>query len=62
MERVHRDRNALPESAADLIAQCRALYPGMQTLEMWASRRGTKGDRTKNWNNVTVGELVQGKR
>lgn len=45
-----------------MIAQCRALYPGMQTFEAWAKTRGTKKDRSKKWNNVTVAELVKGKR
>ena len=61
MERLDHGRDALPESTAMLIADCRALYPGLQTFEMWAKNRGRKGDRTKKWNNVTVSDLVAGR-
>ncbi|KLO19619.1 NAD(P)-binding protein [Schizopora paradoxa] len=62
MERVHNDREALPESSAVLIAQCRTLYPELQTFEVWAKNRGRKKERKANWNNVTIGELATGKR
>lgn len=66
IERVYTMRSAadLPESERydSLVAQCRALYPGMQTFETWARTRGTKKERAKKWNNVSVGEVVLGKR
>ncbi|KAH8114192.1 NAD(P)-binding protein [Phellopilus nigrolimitatus] len=62
IERVNRDRAAHSETNEDLIAQCRGLYPGMQTMEDWARARGSRKNRQKDWNKVSVGELVQGKR
>jgi len=62
IERVYHDREVLPESSAVLIAQCRSLYPSLQTFETWSKNRGRKKDRKTNWNNVTVGDLATGKR
>jgi len=62
IERVYRDRETVPESNAVLIAQCRTLYPGMQTFETWSKNRGRGKDRQTNWNNVTVRDLATGKR
>jgi len=63
IERVYKTRNEMDESNERLLAECRALYPGMQTFEEWARTRGTKRERKKEkWNNVTVSELVTGKR
>ena len=62
MERVHRDRLALPDSTDSLIAQCRALYPGMQSFEDFARKRGRKTDRKKEWNGVSITALATGKQ
>ncbi|KAI5117406.1 hypothetical protein M0805_004628 [Coniferiporia weirii] len=62
IERVHNGRTALPESYETLIAQCVALYPGLKNMEAWARARGARSERSKGWNNVSVGALVQGKR
>jgi hypothetical protein len=50
------------QKTEDLIAKCRELYPDMHTFEAWAKERGVKKERKEKWNNVSVGELVRGKR
>lgn len=62
VELAHSDRITHNISYDDLIARCRAIYPGMLTFEAWAKTRGVSTDRTKRWNNVTVTELAAGKR
>ena len=62
MERVSLALANASESNEDLIARCLSLYPGMQNVEGWARARGSRKDRQKGWNNVTIGELVKGKR
>ena len=62
VELAHSDRITHNSSYDDLIARCRAIYPGMLTFEGWAKTRGVSTDRTKRWNNVTVTELATGKR
>jgi hypothetical protein len=64
MERVYNVRSAMDgdESYEARLAQCRAIYPGMLTFEEWARKRGKKSGREKNWNNVSILDLVRGKR
>ncbi|TDL18495.1 NAD(P)-binding protein [Rickenella mellea] len=62
IERVHKERSSIEENFDALLKQSRALYPGIQTFEEWARRKGKKAARKERWNNVTVGDLVQGKR
>lgn len=65
MERVHTVRSAMEgdESFEARLAQCRALYPGMLTFEEWArKKKEEKTKRGKNWNNVSVLDLLRGKR
>ncbi|PAV19367.1 hypothetical protein PNOK_0430100 [Pyrrhoderma noxium] len=62
MERVSLARANASESNEDLIARCLSLYPGMKNVEGWARARGSRKDRQKGWNNVTIGDLVKGKR
>ena len=62
MERVSLARANASESNEDFIARCLSLYPGMKSVEAWARARGACQDRQKGWNNVTIGDLVKGKR
>lgn len=62
LERVARERDTLPETREDIIANCRRLYPGMKTLEDWARARGASSERPENWNNVSLFQLILGKR
>ena len=54
-------RQACEDKADDIIAQCKAIYPGMHTFEMWSK----KDDRTKpadeNWNKLSLKSLFLGK-
>lgn len=62
MERISLARSNASETNEDLIARCLSLYPGMKNVEAWARARGSRKDRQKGWNKVTIGELITGKR
>ena len=64
IERVNNTRESLPESNDDLIRQCKAMYPGMKTMEAWAAERAKQRNESQprsNWNNVSILRLLTGK-
>ncbi|KDQ60861.1 hypothetical protein JAAARDRAFT_55600 [Jaapia argillacea MUCL 33604] len=62
MERIHGDRSIMEEGYQELLTTVRSIYPHMQTFEEWARNRGRKDDRGQRWNNVSIIDLILGRR
>ena len=55
-------RQECDEKADDIIAACRAIYPGMHTFEMWAKKDDrSKPAADKDWNKLSLKSLFLGK-
>jgi len=61
-ERIHKMRSDDPAGYDAHLADARAIYPDMTTLEAWARRQRTDtSKRNANWNQVSIVKLVTGR-